>query len=72
MDISTGRFTALTPGHYTVTFSGSARMDPGEYVKFQTMKNSVWVGYEGGWYSASGSDNGGWIDHQGSRTEVSV
>ena len=72
MDISTGQFTALTPGHYTVTYSGTARADPGEYVIFQLMKNGVDVGDEGKWRSYSNSDNGDYIDDQGSRTVVSV
>ena len=71
MDISTGKYTALTPGHYTVTYSGYARVDPGEYVYFQLMKNGVGVGSEGEWQSHS-SDNGGSIQDQGSRTVVSV
>ena len=72
MDISTGVFTALTPGHYTVTYSGHAGVAPREEVKFELMKNGVSVGAEGRWHSYSDSDNGGYIDDQGSRTVVSV
>ena len=71
MDISTGKFTALTPGHYTVTYSGIAKVDPGEYVNFQLMKNGKSVGTEGWWESYS-SSNGGRISDEGSRTVVSV
>ena len=46
MDISTGLFTALTPGHYTVTYSGFAEVGPGEGVYFQLRKNGVDVGSE--------------------------
>ena len=72
MDISTGQFTALTPGHYTVTYSGRAYMFPGEEVTFQMRKNGVIVGSEGEWYSYSNRANGGDIGDQGSRTVVSV
>ena len=72
MDISTGVFTALTPGHYTVTYSGFALVKPGEEVTFQLRKNGVDVGYEGSWMSYSSSGIGGTINEQGSRTVVSV
>ena len=71
-DITTGKFTALTPGHYTVTYSGQARVDPGEWVIFQLMKNGQFVGYEVRWESYCSSANGGQIYDQGSRTVVSV
>ena len=72
MDISTGKFTILMPGHYTVTYSGRARVDPGEMVTFQLMKNGVSVGREGEWESYCSSGNGGLIRDEGSRTVVSV
>ena len=72
LDITTGKFTALTPGHYTVTYSGYARVDPGEKVIVQLMKNGQDVGYEGEWQSYCSSANGGSIRDQGSRTVVSV
>ena len=72
LDISTGVYTALTAGHYTVTFSGMAKVDPGEKVEFQLMHNGKGGNGYGWWESASGSNNGGVIDDQGSWTLVSV
>ena len=72
MNISTGKFTALTPGHYTVTYSGYAQVYPGEQVVLKLMKNGVRVGIEGWWQSYSSSNNGGASYDQGSRTVVSV
>ena len=72
MDISTGKFTALTAGHYTVTYSGHVYMHPGEDVQFQLMHNDQSSGDEGRWHSYSSSSNGGNSDDQGSRTVVSV
>ena len=71
MDISTGKFTALTPGHYTVTFSGVAGMSPGEQVYFQLMLNDKYAGDEGEWRSLPSSSNS-FSNDQGSRTVVSV
>ena len=72
LDISTGKFTALTAGHYTVTYSGLAEVDPGERVYFQLMKNDQNMGNEGYWQSFSSGSNGGSTYDQGSRTVVSV
>ena len=72
MDVSTGKFTALTPGHYTVTYSGMDQVDPGEWVVFQLMKNGESVGDESVSVSYSSGDNGGRIEDQSSRTVVSV
>ena len=72
LDISTGVYTALTAGHYTVTFSGMAKVDPGEKVEFQLMHNGKGGNGYGWWESASGSNNGGVIDDQGSWTLVSL
>ena len=72
MNISTGVYTALTTGHYTVTYSGRGGMNPGEYVAFQLMHNNNYAGPEGFWDSYSASGNGGYISDQGSRTVVSV
>merc|ERR1711890_102150 len=43
MDISSGQFTCLTAGHYTVTFSGRAVVNPGEAVKIYIYHNGVKV-----------------------------
>ena len=72
LDISTGVYTALTAGHYTVTYSGMARVNPGEYVVFQLLKNNKSAVNEGRWHSYSRGNNGDYIDDQGSRTVVSV
>ena len=72
MDISTGKFTALTAGHYTVTYSGHAEVDPGEMVEFTLSKNGESVVDEGEWRSYCSSKNDGYIDDQGSWTVVSV
>ena len=72
MNISTGVYTALTAGHHTVTYSGWARLFPGEQVNFWLSHNDQYAGFEGEWQSYSSSNNGGFIDEQGSRTVVSV
>merc|ERR1711890_81849 len=41
MDISTGQFPCLTAGHYTVTFSGRAEVQPGEQVWIYIYRNGV-------------------------------
>ena len=70
LDITTGTFTCLFPGHYTVTYSGRAEMDSGEEVDVWLYKNQAHSGYEGQWYSYY-SGTGRSYD-QGSRTVVSV
>merc|ERR1712080_59001 len=57
MDISTGQFTCLTAGHYTVTFSGRAEVQPGEQVWIYIYRNGVVV-EESRWGSYSSSDGG--------------
>ena len=71
MDISTGKFTALTAGHYTVTYSGATLMGAGGKVWFWLVKNGGSAGSPGWWYSTSGSNSGGNYG-QGSRTVVSL
>ena len=69
MNISTGKFTAVTAGHFTITYSGIAWVNPGqEYLWFELMKNDESAGAEGKWESYSASSNGGQIHDQGSRT----
>ena len=57
LDVTTGIFTALVPGHYTVTYSGHARLDPGEAVDFFLYHNGRSLGYEGQWVSFSASSS---------------
>ena len=73
LDITTGKFTALSPGYYTVTYSGGAIVDPGQRVYFRLVgAGLVGEGNEGEWRSYSDSAIGGTITDQGSRTVVSV
>ena len=73
MDITTGKFTAVTPGHYTVSFSGHAFVNPGEDVIFYIMHNDQVAGVssEAWWHSGSSISNAGWLSDQGSRSMVS-
>jgi len=64
MDVDTGVFTALTPGHYMVTWSALARVDSHREVDFKLMVNGEEVEGSGWWsYSQDGS-----VGDQGSRT----
>ena len=74
MDITTGKFTAVTPGHYTVFFSGHALMNPGEDVIFYIMHNDEVAGEssEAWWDSGSSISNAGYLNDQGSRSLVSL
>jgi len=69
MDIGTGQFTCLTAGHYTVTFSGSVSVFPGETVDIYIYHNGDKV-EESEWRSYNSGDNGGEIYDQGSRTVI--
>merc|ERR1712080_245629 len=69
MDITTGVFTCLTAGHYTVTYSGHVRVDPGEDVSIYLHHNGERV-EESQWYSYQSYENGGVIYDQGSRTVI--
>ena len=72
MDITTGLFTALTPGHYTVTYSGHATLNPGEEVRFFLFHNGQYMGEEGMWISSSDSNDAGATRDQGGKNLVSV
>ena len=67
-DILAGVFTCLTSGHYTVTYSGHAFVEPGEYVVVSVYKNSGSIGSEGNWWSYNGGL--GLSQDQGSHTVV--
>merc|ERR1711890_7619 len=69
MDITTGGFTCLTAGHYTVTYSGYVVADPGEDVYIYLHHNGERV-EESLWHSGQSSKNGGSIHDQGSRTVI--
>merc|ERR1719430_2293136 len=66
LDITTGIFTAGTPGFYTVTYSGRSAVDPDQYVLMYLYHNGVrvdqseWVTYL--------SDGDQRMEDQGSRT----
>ena len=71
LDITTGSFHCLWPGHYTVTYGGQANLDNnGEKIWVDIYKNNADVGEEGRWLSYyKGS---GFTIDQGSRTIVSI
>ena len=69
LDISTGVFYCACPGHYTVTYSGEARLDTGEYAVVSVYKNYADMGDGGRWTSYYGGPGLAW--DQGSRTLVS-
>ena len=71
MDITTGVFTAITSGHYIITYSASADLVPGKSIYISIYHNGNPV-REGSWWSFLGAEGG--ISHmvdQGSRTVVS-
>ena len=65
MDITTGVFTAITSGHYIITYSASANLVPGKSIYISIHHNGNPV-REGSWWSFLGA---GGVD-QGSRTVV--
>ena len=67
MDINTGVYTAIIKGHYTITFSGIADLDPSEHVVLSLYHNGEFVP-ESHWVSAN--DGSGHVFDQGSRTVV--
>ena len=71
LDVTTGRFTCGTAGHYTITYSGYAYLLPGERIDVILYKNNAKLGYYAGWYSWVPSGSGSTRD-QGSRTVVSL
>merc|ERR1712080_306621 len=68
LDITTGQFTCLTAGHYTVTFSGYVGLHPGEDVYTFIYHNGEQV-KESVWHSPVGS-TGGYMYDQGARTVI--
>ena len=49
LDITTGMFTALTPGHYTITYSGHAALNRDLAIDVFLYHNDQKVGDEGEW-----------------------
>ena len=70
LDIETGTFTAITPGHYTVTYSGHAVVWQGQSFALLLWKNGKKV-MESQWLSSFRSSSDGYTEDQGSRTVVS-
>jgi len=68
MDIGSGQFTCLTAGHYTVTFSGSTVVHPGQEVRGIYLYHNGERVEESRWLSYSDGANGGRLNVQGSRT----
>jgi len=68
MDLATGVYTVIKPsGYYTVTFSGSVVMEPGQYARLYLYHNGTGVP-ETQWWSYNSPSNGGDTYDQGSRT----
>merc|ERR1719419_5217 len=68
MNIHTGAYTVIKPaGHYTVTFTGNAYLEPDEYVELFVYHNGTQVP-ETRWWSRNSEDNGGYMDDAGSKT----
>ena len=51
LDITSGTFTCLTAGHYTVTYSGQADLAPGQRTDLFLSLNGATAGAEGLWSS---------------------
>jgi len=70
MDLDTGRFTVGPggSGYYTVTYSGQADLDGGEYVVIYLLRNGETVGDHGMWYSRN--YNTDIVYEQGARTTI--
>ena len=69
MDLAAGTFTATLPGTYSVTFSGTASLNPGEETHIYLHHNSKRLD-ESQWYSHYHPDNPYFSWEQGSRTLV--
>merc|ERR1712089_80932 len=50
MDLESGTFTAVTPGHYTITLNGQAELQAGQQVDVYIHKNGEYL-LEGEWHS---------------------
>ena len=72
LDITTGKFTSLTPGYYTVAYSGHANLNAGQSVDIFLYHNGESIGKEGQWISSSDTDDAIETRDQGSKSLVSV
>merc|ERR1719285_235092 len=69
LDTESGVFTCLAAGLYSVSFSGQAYLDPGEYFRMFVLRNGKRV-EESRFYAQAAADNGNAIYQQGSRNLV--
>ena len=70
LDLATGVFTCMTPGFYTITFSGYSWLDPGEENMIYAHVRGVMIA-ESRYRDSSSSGVGDTIQTQGSKTMVS-
>jgi|ERR1712059_44034 len=68
LNVSTGRFTAMTAGHYTITYSAVAVLSPGQTVNSFLYLNGRYVGLHSGFWSHNMGT--AWAWDQGSRTVI--
>jgi len=69
LDISTGQFTCLTAGYYTVTFSGYALVQSGKFVSIYLYHNGV-ASQASLWATHIDNIGGGYMREQASRTVI--
>merc|ERR1712059_28405 len=68
-DLSTGSFKTLTAGHFKVSFSGRASVDPGEELFIYIYRNENRV-EESKWYTHMGPYGDQNMDVEGSRSVI--
>ena len=71
MNLETGVFTCLTPGFYTITYSGHSRLMPGQENNIWLLLNGNWVGGGRMEHELNPDTVGNYIALQGSRSLVS-
>jgi len=69
LDLATGVFTCLTPGQYTITYSGQSVLNPGERNIIYLYVNGAQI-WESRYIDYTDSGLGGWITTQGSRSLI--
>merc|ERR1712226_348017 len=69
LDLSTGTFTCMTPGYYSLTYSGDSVLHPGEvnYI-YLHLNGAVVAGSR--YYESASSHLGGYIHTQGSKSLI--
>ena len=70
LDLSTGTFTCMTPGYYSLTYSGVSSVDPGERNDIYLYLNGSPV-EESQYHEFASPGLGDWTSTQGSRSLVS-